>query len=73
MNDVEHYEQAKRVLRASNPEVDFVLACHECGSSWPESAEMGMVVTHFQITHDTDEVELDLVWIGEGPPPEPRP
>ncbi len=67
----ELYEQVKRIVRADHPDWGtFALVCSKCGTSWPQSAEMGMVQTHMQITHDTDDVVLDLVWIGEGRPPE---
>lgn len=73
----ELYEQAKRVIRGDHPDYgSFILACTHCGASWPEDAEVGMVSTHFEISHDWVEGEspilLDLVFIGEGPPPEPR-
>lgn len=75
------YEQAKRVLRGSlTPEVlgdgsPFILACSSCGLAFPNGAEMGMVGQHAGIAHEWDgesRLRLDLVWIGEGPPPEPR-
>lgn len=77
----ELYEQAKRVIRGNHPEWgNFVLACGRCGTSWPDNAEMGMVGTHFEISHGevvkaggTLDIQLDLVWIGEGPPPRARP
>lgn len=66
----ELYEQAKRLLRAAHPGETFLLACHLCGDTWPDATEMGMIETHFQISHaGAAEVQLDLVWIGEGPPP----
>lgn len=68
-NIIPHYEAVKKVLRFYHPDTDFILACHDCGQSYPDNAEMGMIQTHFQISHDTDKVSLDLVFIGEGKPP----
>ena len=68
----ELYEQAKKVLRAANiaSGSDFILACNVCGDSWPEKTEMGMVETHFQISHpEAEKISLDLIWIGIGAPP----
>jgi len=68
------YEQTKLVLRAHHPDMNFILACHRCGDCWPENTEMGMVKTHFDISHpdDADNLMLDLIWIGVGQPPESR-
>lgn len=74
----ELYEQAKRVIRGSLPDTTatgFVLACHSCGLAFPEGAEVGMVRQHAELAHDFDgeeRLKVDLVWVGEGPPPEPR-
>lgn len=81
---VELYEQAKRVLRQVLPEnvVDangrpFLMACHECGLPFRNDVEMGMVAEHARAEHaidpDTGSLGLDLIWVGEGPPPEGRP
>lgn len=82
VTDAELYEQAKRVLRGSlgtatlGGDPTFVLACHECGFAFPVEAELGMVAEHAELAHSIDvdggEMVLDLVWIGEGPPPEPH-
>lgn len=85
MTDVdprEWYEQTKRLLRGSlPPEVvgsanpSFVLACHECGLAFQEGAEIGMLAQHAELAHgwdDSEQLQIDLVWIGEGDPPEPR-
>lgn len=78
--DAELYEQVKRVLRAGDPELTkdgFVLACHDCGFAAPREAELGMLIQHMQLVHDRpmddaeSALELDLVWVGEGPPPVP--
>jgi hypothetical protein len=68
------YEQAKTILRKQFPDQQFILACHLCGDTWPTKTEMGMVETHFEISHpeDAGNIKLDLVWIGEGKPPESR-
>lgn len=65
------YEQAKMILRSQFPDTQFIMACSLCGSTWPDNTEMGMVETHYQISHPehAEPIELDLVWIGEGKPP----
>lgn len=78
METTELYEQAKRVLRHLCEENgishgdSFILACQECGQPFQEEAEMGMVQTHFQISHGKDDPVLDLIFIGEGEPPKAR-
>lgn len=75
----ELYEQTKRVLRGTLDErltqgEPFLLACHECGLAFPMNAEMGMIEQHVEIAHPgLEDLQLDLVWIGEGDPPEPKP
>lgn len=70
----ELYEQAKRVIRGSLPLLDwsgpakFVLACRYCGQPFPDDIAMGVVTAHIDL-HGDVEHHLDLVWIGEGPPP----
>lgn len=69
------YEALKKIVRnlldGMGVRYDgWLLCCRACGQVWPDFAEMGMVQTHFQISHDTAIVLLDLVWVGEGPPPE---
>ena len=77
------YEQAKRILRRAGEDAgyavgqpDFILACRGCGQPFPESTEMGMVEQHMQLAHGyvagDPPFTLDLVWIGEGPPPKAR-
>jgi hypothetical protein len=78
------YEQAKRVLRRMCEDAGiadekgrwFILACSECGLPFPTGAEAGMIGEHAEIAHDVDRsatrVKVDLIWIGEGPPPEPQ-
>lgn len=79
VNYLDLYEQAKRVLRGTLDErltqgEPFLLACRECGLAMPMDSEMGMVEQHVEIAHPGwTELELDLVWIGEGDPPEPKP
>jgi hypothetical protein len=75
------YEQAKQVLRRMTEDAGisdeqgrwFVLACHECGLPFPTQIEVGMIGQHAETAHgidtDSEKVVLDLIWIGEGPPP----
>lgn len=76
------YEQTKRVIRQSIILLDFpqegtwndnfILACHECGLPMRNDIEIGMYGDHAH-THGIDpnegEMTVDLIWIGEGPPP----
>jgi hypothetical protein len=76
------YEQAKRVLRQMlPPEVKdaqgrpFILACSACGYAFRNDVEIGMAAEHAKAEHGADpdaektSVSLDLIFIGEGPPP----
>lgn len=79
------YEQTKRVIRQSLDLLDFpkegnwndnfILTCQECGLPMRNDVEIGMYADHARL-HDIDveggEMKLDLIWIGEGPPPEPQ-
>jgi hypothetical protein len=78
----ELYEQAKRVLRQTLPaeilnpdDRPFIMACHECGLPFRNDVEMGMVAEHARAEHgidpETGSLTLDLIFVGEGPPPEP--
>lgn len=79
------YEQAKRVLRQMLPDEvkdargrPFILACGECGLAFRTDVEVGMVGEHAKVEHGVDadagaSVSLDLIFIGEGPPPEGDP
>lgn len=58
----------------------FILSCHECGHPFASNITMGVVAAHFETQHpevleinvvDPPIATLDLVWIAEGPPPEP--
>lgn len=78
----ELYEQAKRSLRQMCLTYDivkpggpaFILACKQCGLPFRDDIEVGMVGEHASIEHnidfDKEKVTLDLIWIGDGPPPE---
>lgn len=77
------YEQAKRSLRhltldagiAKEGEPAFILACHECGLPFRTDIEIGMIGDHARVHGlDPDEgwLTVDLIWIGEGPPPKGR-
>lgn len=68
-----HWEHAKLALRHHYPDEEFILTCAFCGCTWPAEAEMGMVTTHFQISHDDANVQLNLVYIGSGDAPEESP
>lgn len=81
MTHEELYEQVKRSLRRAAEDggydpagSGFILACHDCGQPFPTDAEVGMVSQHAELAHegDGDKAKLDLIWIGEGPPPEPN-
>lgn len=74
------YEQAKRSLRhlvvdagiAEEGEPAFILACHECGLPFRKDIEVGMAADHARthgIDPDDGKLALDLIWIGQGPPP----
>jgi hypothetical protein len=72
------YEQLKKVFRetwdfgdSEDFSSNFILACKACGQAFSEKAKMGVVEAHFDVAHpDADgEIELDLIWIGEGMPP----
>jgi hypothetical protein len=79
------YEQAKRVLRQMlPPEVrdakgtPFIIACHFCGLAFRIDVEIGMVAEHARVEHGVagtpdDQLPLDLIFIGEGPPPDEGP
>lgn len=78
------YEQAKQLLRAAvidygiakEGEPPFLMACPDCGLPFRSDIEMGMVNDHAK-THgksaEAGTLALQMVWIGEGPPPEPQP
>lgn len=79
----ECYEQTKRVLRRMCEDAGiadekgrwFILSCSDCGQPFPTESEMGMVGQHAELAHDWDgetNLSVDLIWIGEGLPPEPR-
>lgn len=76
------YEQTKRVLRGTLDErltgdTPFVMACHDCGLAFPLDVEIGMAAQHAETAHGWQDGEsplpLDLVYIGEGEPPEAAP
>lgn len=79
------YEQAKRVIRqsldlldfpkAGNWNDNFILACQECGLPMRNDVEVGMYADHARthgINPDEGQMKLDLIWIGQGPPPKPQ-
>lgn len=80
----ELYEQAKRVLRnvvldynlIKEGQPAFIIACKRCGMPFSDEAEVGMIGEHAELAHGIDtekeQVTLDLIWIGEGPPPKPQ-
>jgi hypothetical protein len=53
------------------------LACKRCRLYFPKDIVMQTVVDHWVTQHhpeqaDDPQLELDLVWVGLGTPPEPR-
>lgn len=78
------YEQAKRVIRnmvldqglLNEGDTAFIVACDKCGLPFSKDAEIGMIGEHASISHgintDNESVGVELIWIGEGPPPEPQ-
>jgi hypothetical protein len=54
---------------------DFTLTCHFCPDDFGSDPElpMGVVGAHFDKHHPGQKIELDLLWLGQGPSPEPRP
>jgi hypothetical protein len=74
------YEQVKRSLRQAlvQLEIDisqpFILACSECGLPFRLDIEVGMIAEHGRLEHNLDvddgDLSLDLIFVGEGPPPE---
>lgn len=45
----------------SPPTARMMLACKYDGDRWPDDTQMEAVLLHFQVEHDTDRVELDLI------------
>lgn len=39
----------------------MALACKHDGERWPQDTPMEAVLLHFQVEHDTDKIELDLI------------
>lgn len=39
----------------------FALECKHCKHRWPGDATAEAMLLHFQVDHDTDDVEVDLV------------
>lgn len=81
----ELYEQAKRIIKQAldllgfpkegNWNDNFILACHECGLPMRNDLELGIYADHARthgINPEEGEMKLDLVWIGEGSPPQPN-
>jgi len=52
---------------------DWGLVCKECRDEFETDLPMGVVQQHFISHHDTDKVELELIWKGQGPAPEAMP
>lgn len=80
----ELYEQVKAVTRKMAEDAGimndkpFLIACHECKLPFPLQSEIGMVAEHATLAHGWQEdgeerLAVDLVWVGEGPPPEGSP
>lgn len=62
----------KRKTRSPADDQNWELRCKHCGEAFPDMAEMGMVKAHMEIVHELETVELELTWVGLGPPPKAR-
>lgn len=54
--------------------VDMILVCRPCHQDgvieeWESNEVMGMVKVHFDRAHPAQEVQLELLWLGQGPAP----
>lgn len=54
---------------------DFTLVCHECGDNFGDEPDLpvGVIGAHFEKHHAGAKVQLDMLWLGQGPAPRERP
>jgi hypothetical protein len=64
---------APREGATSNPatSANWQLQCKFCGLTLPDDYTIATFQAHMQGQHGTDRVELNLVWVGLGTPPQP--
>jgi hypothetical protein len=73
---------APREGATSDPadDANWRLACIECGLYFPKDIEIGVAADHWKTLHYPDwtyerqepELQLNLVWVGLGTPPQPK-
>lgn len=61
-------------LASGYTQEDFTLACNFCEDDFGSEPElpMGVIAAHFKQLHpDRPQIELALLWLGQGPSPTP--